>query len=226
MKTIIIIPYRNRESHLNYYLEHSLPKLNEVIPNLEVIVVEQSEGKRFNRGATINIGYDYFKQDDYRYITQDVDVNPICDEAINFYTHNVEHDKFLGIYSDGGTLGGVVKFSGKTFRKVNGFPNNYWGWGHEDKELQNRAEHYNCRIEKLIKFHEFEKKKDFFLIFEDNHLREESGKWFEAYKGFDKFPQQIQRMSIIGNCLINLNYKILEEKMLCRNVRKVKVEIL
>jgi len=226
MKTIIIIPFRNREKHLSYFLANSLPKLKKTIPNLEVIVVEQTEGKRFNRGATINIGYDYYKKDDYCYITQDVDVNPIIDEAVNFYKRPVNDKEFLGIYSDGETLGGVVKFTGKTFNEVNGFPNNYWGWGHEDKEMQNRAEHYNCKIEKLIKFHEYEKKKLFFEIFQDEHIRQESGKWFDAYRKFNQISVNDQRNNIVTNGLNTLKYEILKETQLEPYVKKITVEIL
>lgn len=225
MKTILIIPYRNRESHLEHFLANSFPKLKEVLPKLEVIVVEQTEGKKFNRGATINIGYDYYKQDEYDYITQDVDVNPIIQEAVDFYKQDVQSDYFLGIYSDGQTLGGVVKCKGSTFRKVNGFPNDYWGWGHEDKEFQNRAEHFGCKIEKIIEFHEYEKKAKYFQIFQDNHVREESGKWFTAYHQFRRSDENIQKNSIMNNGLTTLKYTILEEIELQTDVKKIKVEI-
>ena len=39
-------------------------------------------------------------------------------------------------------LGGVVTFTEKDFKKVNGFPNNTLGWGGEDDMLRNRI-HYN-----------------------------------------------------------------------------------
>jgi len=226
MKTILIIPYRDRVNHLMYFLNNSLPKLVEAIPNLEVIVVEQTHGKRFNRGATINIGYDYYKNDDYYYITQDVDVNPQIPEAINFYANEVKDNKFLGIYSDGDTLGGIVKFLGSTFSKTNGFPNDYWGWGHEDKELENRARHFNCEIEKLITFHEFDRKKKYFKIFEDNHIREECGKWHDAYANFDRHSKDVQNINIKNNGLTTLKYKIIKESILKPNVKKIKVEIL
>ena len=35
-------------------------------------------------------------------------------------------------------IGGVTSFSKSSFEKLNGFPNNFWGWGGEDDELQNR----------------------------------------------------------------------------------------
>ena len=59
-KTVIMIPYRDRQEHLNFFLETSIPKLVNVFNNLEIIIVEQTEGKKFNRGATINIGYLYY----------------------------------------------------------------------------------------------------------------------------------------------------------------------
>lgn len=225
MKTIIIIPYRNREKHLSYFLENSIPKLNSIIPNLEVIIVEQTEGKKFNRGATINIGYDYYKNTDFYYITQDVDVNPIIKEAVDFYGSEIEDNHFLGIYSDGETLGGVVKFKGSTFHKINGFPNNYWGWGHEDKELQNRAVFYNCKIKKLIKYHEYDIKKKYFKIFEDEHIREESGKWSEAYRNFDLYTPDKKNNNIKNNGLSSLKYKIINEVEIQPNIKKITVEI-
>ena len=52
----------------------------------------------------------------------------------------------MGIYtSHCNTLGGIIKLNDKTIQKINGFPNNIWGWGTEDKALQNRAEFYNIK---------------------------------------------------------------------------------
>ncbi|CAH0521086.1 unnamed protein product [Peronospora belbahrii] len=36
-------------------------------------------------------------------------------------------------------FGGIVAFTRQQFVKVNGFPNNFWGWGGEDNELYSRA---------------------------------------------------------------------------------------
>ena len=36
----------------------------------------------------------------------------------------------------------------QTFSLINGFPNNFWGWGEEDKALQNRAEAFGIEIKK------------------------------------------------------------------------------
>lgn len=225
MKNIIIIPYRNRESHLKYYLENSYPKLKEGLEELEIIIVEQVEGKKFNRGKVINVGFHYYNNPDYQYITQDVDVNPFNDEVIQKYSEEVDKNKFFGIYSDGRTLGGVVKFKGETFIRVNGFPNDYWGWGHEDKELQNRADFYNCEIKKFLKFQELEKKANYFNIFEDNHLREDCGKWRLAYGIWDKIPKEDKKKYIENNGVSTLDYKIIKEEVLMDGVKKITVQI-
>jgi len=222
-KTIIIIPYRDRASHLKYWLKNTYPLIKKVIPDVEVIVVEQTEGKKFNRGATINIGYLYYNNEEYSYITQDVDVNPIDDKIINLYGKNVEQDTFLGIYSDGQTLGGIVKCTGTTFKKVNGFPNDYWGWGHEDKDLSNRAEFYNCLIERKIKFNDLDKSK-YLKIFQDNHIREDSGKWGLAYGRWNSIPNDKKRRYIESNGLSSLKYKIIKDEILMDGVRKITVD--
>lgn len=37
-----------------------------------------------------------------------------------------------------GYFGGVSGLSKKQFLKINGFPNEYWGWGGEDDDIYNR----------------------------------------------------------------------------------------
>ncbi|KAA0170889.1 hypothetical protein FNF28_01162 [Cafeteria roenbergensis] len=37
-------------------------------------------------------------------------------------------------------IGGITGFSAPLFRKINGYPNNFWGWGGEDDDLRRRLE--------------------------------------------------------------------------------------
>ena len=62
-KISIIIPYRDREDDLEYYLENSVGLFSE---NYNFIIVEQSSDNRlFNRGALINIGVIESKNSDF-----------------------------------------------------------------------------------------------------------------------------------------------------------------
>lgn len=37
-------------------------------------------------------------------------------------------------------FGGVVSFSSSDYKRINGFPNSFWGWGGEDDAMQKRLE--------------------------------------------------------------------------------------
>jgi beta-1,4-galactosyltransferase 4 len=37
-------------------------------------------------------------------------------------------------------IGGITGFGVPLFRKINGYPNNFWGWGGEDDDLRRRLE--------------------------------------------------------------------------------------
>ena len=42
-KNIIVIPYRNREEHLKYFINKSVPLIKETMPETKIVVVEQTE---------------------------------------------------------------------------------------------------------------------------------------------------------------------------------------
>jgi len=228
-KNIIIIPYRDRKEHLEYFLEYSYPKLNEKLKNLEIIIVEQNNDHQlFNRGKLLNIGYAYCADSSYIYFTHDVDTNPINDIIFEKYQLPIEDDEIQGIYtSDSNTLGGIIKFKGDTFKKINGFPNDYFGWGVEDKALQNRAEFYKLKIVKFIKNRD-PNRYLYFKIFE-NHART-TGKnlnkcHIKDYFTFKDMNPDQKEQDIKSSGLNNLNYKILNIESLTSNIIKIVVEI-
>ena len=225
MKTVIIVPYRDRQSHLEYFLKNSYPLLNKKINNLEILIVEQSIHKKFNRGLMLNIGYNYYNNEDYYYITQDIDVNPILEDSLDMYNYNLKENEIYAIYSDENTLGGLIKFKGSDYKKINGFPNDFWGWGCEDKELLNRAEFKNFEIKRSIGFNDVKTKEKYFLIFQDNHLRERNNKYGESYILWNRLTDDQKNIKLLTNGLSNLAYKIISEENLFNNVKKIKVEV-
>ncbi len=48
-------------------------------------------------------------------------------------------------YSYDNFIGGVLSFRPKDFKQINGYPNNYWGWGLEDDQLGIRMAHHGLR---------------------------------------------------------------------------------
>lgn len=47
-------------------------------------------------------------------------------------------------------MGGIIKIRNEDIHTISGFPNDIWGWGAEDKALQNRAEFYGVKILKNL----------------------------------------------------------------------------
>lgn len=151
MKLLIIIPYRDRESHLKEFIPYITKTLTDQNIENKIVVVEQSPEKLFNRGLLCNIGF-YLYQNECDYICiHDVD---IIGENFDYqYEPYVVHlnarwknKNYKECYSR--YLGGVALFPTKDFLKVNGFSNKYWGWGAEDDDLRTRCDVMNVEVQR------------------------------------------------------------------------------
>ncbi len=138
----IIVPYRNREEHLSKFLPHMDKFLKDSA--YKIFIIEQSEDKPFNRGKLLNVGFDLAKETCDYMCFHDVDMLPLkADYAfpetpIHLATA-VEQFNFDMPYPT--YFGGVTLFNIKDFEAVNGYANEYWGWGAEDDDLQ-----FRCKI--------------------------------------------------------------------------------
>ena len=134
----IIVPYRNRYSQLEKFLEHTKFYLDNRGYHYVIIVVEQDNASSFNRGMLCNIGFKEAVEQGCDYVVfHDVDLLPkkvdygYADIPLHLATHNLPFDTYFG---------GVTLFPVDVFKKINGFSNYYWGWGFEDDDLL-----YRCR---------------------------------------------------------------------------------
>ena len=228
--TVICIPFRNRQQHLDYFLEHSWSRLIKHIPDVHLVIVEQSEdGKLFNRGALLNIAFQEFKDKTLYLMTHDVDINPTEETILSYYCKDVSDNVVMGIYtSAANTLGGIIKFRPTSIIKCNGFPNNFWGWGTEDKALQNRCEYYNIYVIKNI-LSDDPLKDSYFTIFDDvndRNLSSISGHFTLLEYNFKDLRDYVQEeyLEYIGG-LNTLKYTILETKSLHPSITHMKVEL-
>jgi len=141
----IIVPYRDRLEHLNIFKNHIKEYFNNSGIEFELIIVEQLDTKPFNRGKLLNVGFIEAKKLGCNYIVfHDVDMLPIdveytySDKVIHLATDLVLNDGTIKDSFDS-YFGGVTMFPIELFEKVNGYPNEYWGWGFEDDELLRRC---------------------------------------------------------------------------------------
>jgi predicted glycosyltransferase involved in capsule biosynthesis len=194
----IIIPYRDREEHLNIFIK----EISDFIKfDYKITVVEQLNDKPFNRAKLLNIGFDINKENGY-FCFHDVDMIPIeadysyPEEPIHMATNASQFDYNLP-FND--YYGGVNLFNKEDFIKVNGYSNDYWGWGIEDDDLLKRV--YRSGF-KLIRrkgvYKSLDHKKS-----EPNHENRPTS-LSKYYSNYD----------FRNDGLSNLKYDVLEEKII------------
>ena len=156
-KYSIIIPYRDREEHLQVML----PRLKEVFKDkeYEIIVSEQNDTNPFNIACVQDIAYnycsgniiilhqvDYYPTDDVSY---DISNQPVLPAKKGiFVSKDLSTSRLLedipGGYRnwsneiDPNFYGGVVIMRKEHWENINGLNPMYEGWGNEDEDLRER----------------------------------------------------------------------------------------
>lgn len=148
-KVCIIVPFRDREKHLEVFAPKMTEYLKKTNVDGDILVIEQEPGKPFNRAKLLNVGFHYATQSDTytHFCFHDVDMIPVesdyeyCDTPTHLaakaqqFNYNLPYETYFG---------GVTIFDAVSFRKINGYSNEYWGWGAEDDDVFNR-----CRLLKI-----------------------------------------------------------------------------
>jgi DNA-directed RNA polymerase subunit E'/Rpb7 len=145
----IIVPFRDSDDKntRTEQLENFVVFMNNYLSNAEykIFVIEQSnDGRKFNRGALLNIGFSLAEKEGYEiFIFHDVDLlpsNELKEYYIELPTNPVHIASVWDRYNQNPKyFGGIVAFNKQAFNRINGFPNNFWGWGGEDDELYKRV---------------------------------------------------------------------------------------
>lgn len=151
----ILVPYRDRKDHLARFLPHMTvyfqrDKLDKEVP-YRITIVEQAPGKAFNPGKLCNAGF-LLTEDACDYVCfHDVDYLPIWADyrmpdrptRVVWYGADAveagEGSNFVVRHRHEDFFGAVVMFPTGDFRRVNGYSNDYWGWGYHDNDLRNRC---------------------------------------------------------------------------------------
>jgi hypothetical protein len=151
----IVVPYRDRQAHLNQFVPHlrtyfTRDKLDKDI-EYSVVIVEQTPGLPFNRGALNNIGFLLKERESDYTCFHDVDYLPVwadysyAEEPTPILWYGAEtrpiapgKSQLYAIHDPESLFGGATLIPNSVFRGVNGFANDYWGWGFEDLDLKAR----------------------------------------------------------------------------------------
>ena len=148
----IVVPYRHRESQIQIFIDAITTHLNkQEIPH-EIIIIEQDDGKQFNRGALLNIGFLWARKLNCKYVVfHDIDMIPV-DVDYNYSTKPIHlatgfTDKTREIFDQ--YFGGVTLFPIYDFKLIDGYSNKYWDWGYEDDDLLFRCKSHGIDLDTL-----------------------------------------------------------------------------
>lgn len=159
LKLAIIIPFREhidstiRINHLKQLYKHMNNFFNNTnITHSYFIINQTSYNKRFNRGKLLNIGFEIANKLKYDiFVTHDVDMLP-DDYLLQYYLYipkypiHIAYPKSTVKYSYSTYIGGINIYSKKDYIKINGFPNDFWGWGGEDDAIYDRISINNLPV--------------------------------------------------------------------------------
>ncbi|VDK43914.1 unnamed protein product [Anisakis simplex] len=145
-RVAIIVPYRDRETHLRVLLHNLHSLLMKQQLDYAIFVVEQVSNETFNRAKLMNVGYnEAIKLHNWQcFIFHDVDLIPEDDRNLYSCPEQPRHmsvavDKFQYKLPYGSIFGGISALTKEQFIRINGFSNDYWGWGGEDDDLSTRV---------------------------------------------------------------------------------------
>jgi hypothetical protein len=142
----IIVPIRDREKELEEFIENILHIFGQNNINYRLYIIEQSDKKEFNRGKLLNIGFLEASKDNFaqHYYISDIDIYPRTHDTFNLECV----DGFTHLYGLENTLGGVFTVDKDSFKLVNGFSNEFYGWGLDDDLLLYRINTVGAKINK------------------------------------------------------------------------------
>ena len=140
----IIVAYRDRAQHLAQFLPHmqayfQRDKLDRHL-RYTLHIVEQLGSEPFNRGRLKNAGFLLAREGADYFCFHDVDYLPIWADYsyVERPTRLIWHGLVLKENYER-FFGAVTAFNRADFERINGFSNDYWGWGFEDTDLRIRC---------------------------------------------------------------------------------------
>lgn len=193
-KQIFITPYRGRPTSLRLFNERVISYIRENTKLQSIfITIEQDEDHDFNLGYLVNCAYSWYKDT----LNQSSHVNDMMwMYPVDVYPININlHVQDNAIYSD--AAGKIIGTKCNIFEMVNGFPNNYFGYGMEDHDIFARCTMYG--IPRLYLQGEYEMPN-----IPEGDAQSEKGKFEERNKNM--FYDNIHNNN--GEGLRNINFKL------------------
>lgn len=194
-KLAIIVPYRDRQEHLDVFIPHMHQFLKDKGIDYTIFIAEQADPRPFNYGKLCNSVVKELPEEYNYFAFHDVDMLPISDECDYGYpdspTHlatNVEAHENKLPYPQ--YFGGAIVISREDFENANGFSNEYWGYGFQDLDLLYRLQKSGAYLEKYYDLNQT----------------------YSKYDSDDILPHRIENVKITNNKKTHSDYTIVLQK--------------
>ena len=153
---IILVSYRAREPQC--FRRNEIKKMIENVNtffstnNIEykIVICEQNNDIKFNRGILLNIAFlesEKLFRYNKKYIHMNTDYTFNLDRKFPIEFLNLQKG-FLDLYRfPYPILGSACVFDPESYKEINGFPNDLYGWGGDDWAIYNRIMYKKINIE-------------------------------------------------------------------------------
>ena len=150
-KLCVVIPYRDRESQIPLFVEGFDKFISKRHDNLDykVVLVNQCDAHEFNRASLLNVGF-LENREEYDYFAfHDLDMIPQLRESEDDdHADYSKPDSIRRLFSPTKySMGGTILMTREAIEQTYGWPNVYWGWGGEDRNMFHRVCHFNVPID-------------------------------------------------------------------------------
>ena len=147
---IFVVPYRCVDQpERKHQLQLFLHTIRGFLPKCYIFVMEQYDRGPFNRGALLNVSVEASGASmDHIFCFHDLKYLPTV-ESIQEYVRELPVNTVRHVRpKEAQQFGGVILMRCGDFKRINGFPNDFWGCGGENDELHKRILRAGLRIER------------------------------------------------------------------------------
>jgi hypothetical protein len=193
-------------------------------PNIDIFIIEQANDKLFNRGTLLNIGHSIISKENkyHNEIHHDIDMIPDIERIKYFFNDNVIACKIPNKKYNGSSnfVGGILSIPLNIMDHINGYSNNFWGWGREDHNLYKRLSAQQIKIYRPNTGNviEIEHVKAYNLI-TDNNINNNFKKNYHN----NWITHKNELKNGFNSGLSDLLYDILNKKIIAHNIIKYSV---
>lgn len=151
-KLAIIVPYRDREEHLNTFVPHMHEFLDGKGIDYDIFIAEQADDRPFNYGKLCNAVVKEIDAEYNYFCFHDIDMLPMTDECDYSYVDEPTHlandvEAHNGELPYPQYMGGVLLINREDFENSNGYSPEYYGYGFSDLDLLYRLEKSDAYLE-------------------------------------------------------------------------------